>query len=898
MKKLLLTLVLFALVTMGFAQTTYYWAGGATATSLTGSDWSTTLGGAASTSRSALDDILVFDNQTVSFSITGVTIGKLVIKTGADVTFTRGEAGTTTLALAGVAGVGLDVDGGILRVNGSTSGFNFTMSLPTGVTGSVRNAGQVFISGTAINRISGSSAGSLVFETGTSCTINSVGSAPFDTFSNTAVENTTIFKNGSTINYLGGISPFGTTSSATITSMEPGSNFIFNIVPASGFFNSRVFGNVRFITGVTVSLSSENFIKMNDLTIDNGASFTLRNSGGQAIGGNILNNGTLGVNSTIGSSTIIMTGNSPQTISGTGTFNPLGLITVGNDANVILERNLIFNGTNTGNVIGTLNFKTSTISGTAKYQFRTSASTSETGNTTAGSNSISMGSNYATISPSVGLLVSGPGIPANSYIIGTSSGSSAFTISNFATATGTGVTISLTGGNPTLETSNTGGSNASLLTTGTTKSLGSGSNIIINGATSAPFPVTSATITSSVFSSFSNLTNLTINAATTTNVNATIEGQLTLGSSKLTLRTGDELTMTGVSLPILLLPDVSPLFVGMNASTYIVTPANTSTGEVGIVKLVGVATSRLIPVGSATNYLPVTVNPTAASNFSINVFQGATADATPNGTALTAGEKADRVDAIYNINRTSGTGNCVVTLGWQAGLEGASFSGFTSPQVGVAKYTTSYSAFAGPGDNITNTISTVITDDVFGQFLVGKSQTLPVSLISFTAKVSDQTTVLNWKTTSESNLSHYLIQRSSNGVNFETLSSVSANNKAGVFNYSFVDKAPVFGANYYRLISVDIDGSTDVSDLQSVNLGSVATLSVYPNPTKSTVTIKGLVQGDVVKITDLLGRSVSSAIYNGDDLLNLSLADSNVGIYLLTVSNNGKVTSTQRIVKN
>ena len=335
----------------------------------------------------------------------------------------------------------------------------------------------------------------------------------------------------------------------------------------------------------------------------------------------------------------------------------------------------------------------------------------------------------------------------------------------------------------------------------------------------------------------------------------------------------------------------------MSSTAYIVTSANTGTGAVGTVKVVGLSASKMFPIGSTANYLPVTLAPVNSSDFTINAFQGATANATPNGTAFTAGQKADAVDAIWNVNRTTGTGNCTVSLAWSDALEGANFSSAIAG-LGISQYTTSYSSFSGTASSSINTASVTATNDALGSFLVGKTTTLPVKLINFTAKAVSQISVLNWETTSEVNLSKYEVQRSADGVTFETLGSVKANNIIGNFNYSFTDKAPAFGANYYRLSSIDLDGTTSISKIQAVNFGTVAMLAVYPNPTKGEINIAGLVKGDLITITDMIGRTVQSQLYIGENVMRLNLDQVNTGVYLLSVYRNGQITSSNRIVKN
>jgi len=879
MKKLLLTLMLFVVVNFGFAQTTYFWVGGGgTITSITGTNstnWSTTLNGTPISRTAATNDILIFDGtpSPVTFSITTATIGKLVIRNNSDVTFTRGGSGSGTLNLAPASGVGLEIDNAIFRIASPTSGSNYTVDLNAGSTGSVKNGGQMFITGDATSRITTRGVGSLVFDSGTSANVNSSSSNPFNTVSNNGLENTVVFNDGAILNYNGGSSPFGSSGSSNVVKLSSGSITNINVAPTVlGTFKNRVFGNLIIKTGVTLNLNTlaEDFIKVNNLTIETGANLNLRTTAGNSVAGDLLVNGTLGVEGTPTSSQLIMVGATPQSIAGSGIIS-LGAFSVAKDANVTLSRSLEINGSGTSSVIGRLNFTTNTISGTGNINFRTASNVTNVNATiTANSNSIIIGAggdtnaDYTALSPVVGLLVTGTGVPANSYIVGTSSLNSSITISNFATVAG--IAIDVIGDAATLATSNIAGPDGSITASGS-KAFGAGTNLIIQAATTAPFPTFST----------NDIGNATFNAVATTNRDATITGALTLNTAKLTVRPSDTLTLSSTSS-----------FANTGVSSYIVTDANT--GTVGVLKLVALAASKLIPVGSATNYLPITLNPASASDFSINVFQGATTDATPNGTAIA--DKSEIVDAIYNINRTAGSGNCDVTLGWQAGLEGGSFSGFTDSQVGATQYNGSFGSFTGTGNNANNTV--VITNvSTFAPYLIGKTATLPVSLISFTAQKQTVGVQLKWNTASEQNNSHFDVQRSTDGITFSNMGKVmGAGNSSVSLNYFFTDKSPALGVNYYRLSQVDFNGKTTLSKPVSVNIGfSNGTMQVYALPNTTDVIID--ISTERASVGKLIIYSINGqkvferelSITKGNNNLSISLSNSEKGTFIATYNN-------------
>ena len=402
-----------------------------------------------------------------------------------------------------------------------------------------------------------------------------------------------------------------------------------------------------------------------------------------------------------------------------------------------------------------------------------------------------------------------------------------------------------------------------------------GASVEYNGTTAA----------TSSFELPSMLNNLTINndAGVTLTDNTSASGTLTLTKGLLTV-------------PVTKTLDISSgTIVGGSASSYVNTQKSGST--VGVLSVSNISGTKTIPVGTATNYLPVTLTPTTTSGFLINAFEGATTDATPGGTAIS--DKTGIVDAIWNISRYAGTGNCAVTLGWTSALEGSSFAALADDKIGIANYTgTAYSNFGGAGSQSANTATQTLS--TFGPLSVGTITTpLPVKLINFAAKAVNNKVSLNWQTTSEVNLSAYLVQRSTNGQDFETLTSVKAKNTAGVFDYSFIDYSAKFGVNYYRLVSVDIDGTTNTTNPVAVTLGASATsVTAYPNPTVNQLNVTGLVAGDHVKLLDLSGRIIKEQAFSGSNSSVLNLEKINAGIYLLVVENSGNLTFRSKIVKN
>lgn len=101
-----------------------------------------------------------------------------------------------------------------------------------------------------------------------------------------------------------------------------------------------------------------------------------------------------------------------------------------------------------------------------------------------------------------------------------------------------------------------------------------------------------------------------------------------------------------------------------------------------------------------------------------------------------------------------------------------------------------------------------------GTYSFNKEQPLPITLISFTAKYSNRSVKLNWATSSESNVKGFEVERTEDGKSIVTLPGFT---KPGKSNYTLADKTALPNkVYYYRLKTIDLDGSIQLSDFIAV----------------------------------------------------------------------------------
>lgn len=183
---------------------------------------------------------------------------------------------------------------------------------------------------------------------------------------------------------------------------------------------------------------------------------------------------------------------------------------------------------------------------------------------------------------------------------------------------------------------------------------------------------------------------------------------------------------------------------------------------------------------------------------------------------------------------------------------------------------------------------------------------LPVKWASFTAAKNADGSLLKWSTASETNNSHFEIQRSVDGKNFEAIGKVkgSGNSNRSV-NYSFTDKeAATTKTTYYRLKQVDFDGKSEYSKTVSVvnTIAKAGIGATLPNPFNNdlnvTVNASSATVANIV-IMDMIGKihhTSTEQLQSGVNTISINTTDMPDGIYFVRVSYNGE-TYTQKVVK-
>lgn len=185
---------------------------------------------------------------------------------------------------------------------------------------------------------------------------------------------------------------------------------------------------------------------------------------------------------------------------------------------------------------------------------------------------------------------------------------------------------------------------------------------------------------------------------------------------------------------------------------------------------------------------------------------------------------------------------------------------------------------------------------------------LPIELISFNGELNRLNQVdLEWITASEINSDYYIIQKSSNGIDFEYLAQIQAAGNSSVSSYyNAVDESPVEGINYYRLLQVDFDGTVNhVKTISITFTPERLNVLIYPNPTQDNTfqVLCDNLKGDFLQldVKNILGQTVYSETINIDShFINQSISlpdDLPADMYFVTLKNENKQYSQKLILQ-
>lgn len=831
----------------------YTWSGGH-------GDWTIAANWTPARTLPDATDILQF-NDGGAWTVTGVpaeTIGKLLVSGNTTIHLQAGTA--STLTIAGDTGTDLDItSGSALILDGSGA---MSVILSTGATGAV--AGNMTLS-TADHKLDAADAGAIcfispaVFTQDTGCDGH--------VFNASGTPGAIVFGAGTSFVQKAGDDPFGLTAPASKVVFQSGSLYSFRVAATAPSLANRVYGDFEVANGELTIVSSGSVVwTVEKLIISNGA-LEITGDFPVTLKGDLqIDAGQSFIYSPSNPRSMSFSGSTAQALVNNGTFtlSLLTLVVVNNpSAQVVLNTDVSLGNLmiNTGSVLnlngnllsvkGSMTNNGAMITGVGTVDF-----TGTTGTQTLSTGGTGTGKTFYNLSHS------GAGIlnVTNNHLR---------VLNSFNNSAGTVAVLNV---NLTV-----GGSFSSIGTYTPSNSL-----LTFNGSANQGWTGAAGNNYGAV--SIAKTTGDVVLGSPVTVTNLTLSGgKLELGAHNLVI--------TGSSS-------------GGSSTDYIKT---NGTGTVTIQAIS--AAAKNFPVGNST-YNPLVIANGSSHHWTVKVKDELTGVLGPYNTdravlrtwviTPSTNPPAAGPDLIFQWDGTDPSqvgplydNNANIQL-WHYDFAWISASVSTA-QSGAPNART-----------LTRSGWTRFSDFAISNF----SSPLPVGMVSFSGYKDGRRNLLQWTTSSEINNLGFEIQRSADGVQYNSIDFVNSKAPGGnstvALYYTYTDHTPAGEKQYYRLRQVDIGGQSRYSSVLMINSGKPSRLTLqglYPNPSRGTTQLFLASPGAgavTLLVTDMAGRNIMRKVYSveaGNNTLPLDVSGLQGGTYIVRVLGDDGTESRVKLVK-
>ena len=368
---------------------------------------------------------------------------------------------------------------------------------------------------------------------------------------------------------------------------------------------------------------------------------------------------------------------------------------------------------------------------------------------------------------------------------------------------------------------------------------------------------------------------------------------------------------------------ISGYFVTSSANLLTLNSAATSTGGAiesfvsGPMRKLGSADFSF-PVGRITNsgateqfhYRPIAIATLGASaDYTAQFYRDNPYLQGPISTAAkNAGLQVISYCEYWDLTRATGTNSIVVTPSWSthpvwsskcnaveyvlntSALRVVPFNG-PNPLPGASQWGDADFGQSGTGTGNQSYIQTISWNAAlnYNKFVLGSTNwqlaPLPFEMKFFKASGKENIVQLEWSVNFNQQVKTYVIERSRDGIHFESLKQVLARTNEVNSSYMDIDPSPFNGWGYYRLRITDISGQTTYTATQKVWMGKKSTLiQVMPNPAVSDLWVN---ISEPEKVTELnLMNGIGQVLYKNNRINSLNRIDVSSlspGIYYIRI---------------
>lgn len=180
---------------------------------------------------------------------------------------------------------------------------------------------------------------------------------------------------------------------------------------------------------------------------------------------------------------------------------------------------------------------------------------------------------------------------------------------------------------------------------------------------------------------------------------------------------------------------------------------------------------------------------------------------------------------------------------------------------------------------------------------------LPIHLLDFSGTALNEYNLLTWHTAQEKNNDYFDVERSRDGIAFQSIgrvfSSAVDGNSSEKIAYTYPDRTMPAGVNYYRLKQVDKDNQSTYSfiiSLEHINMQQ-GTFTLSPNPTKGKVyfSASAFTDQSFIQVYDASGKGIKQVKLTASST-EIDLSHVAAGFYFILYSD-GQNSKLVKIVK-
>lgn len=171
---------------------------------------------------------------------------------------------------------------------------------------------------------------------------------------------------------------------------------------------------------------------------------------------------------------------------------------------------------------------------------------------------------------------------------------------------------------------------------------------------------------------------------------------------------------------------------------------------------------------------------------------------------------------------------------------------------------------------------------------LGNLTPLPVTLTNFSGGTTNNGITLKWNTTYEKDNNYFIIKRSSNEKDFKEIAKIFGNGDTDALtHYTYVDKSPLSGYNYYQLVQVDRNGTENSYD-KTVAIDYSVGKNIFKVINLSKNHLRIIASSEVTEtaqliVTDISGRVVykdRKLLNSGSNIFEITIPWATSGVYI------------------